>query len=68
MGDTGTEHPPLALPKTKISEQGGAKSDAHDVAGSAENQGLTEVIAVWSKVPDHIKAAIKALVAPYADT
>ncbi|MHC4742632.1 MAG: hypothetical protein ACYS8Z_12010 [Planctomycetota bacterium] len=67
MGDTGLEHPPLALSKTLISGEGGAKSDARR-AQKAENRpknlppDLAEIVAKWPTLQEHIRAAIKALV------
>ena len=62
MGDTGLEHPPLALPKTPISGEGGAKSDARRAPKPSSDPDLAEVVSRWPELPEHIKAAVKALV------
>jgi len=71
MGDTGLEHPPLALSKTPISGEGGAKSDARLAPKQVKHPeidtqnlppDLAEIVAVWPELPGHIKAAVKALV------
>lgn len=62
MGDEGIEHPPLALSKTAISAEGSAKSGAHDAPTPIQEPDLTQIIAAWPGLPDHIKAAIKTLV------
>jgi hypothetical protein len=62
MGDIGPEHSPLALSKTAISAESGAKSDAHDAPSPIHDPDLTQIVAVWQQLPEHIKAAIKALV------
>ena len=71
MGDTGLEHPPLALSKTPISGEGAAKSDARSAPKQVKHPeidtpnlppDLAEIVAVWPKLPEHIKQAIKALV------
>ena len=66
MGDIGPEHPSLALSRIPISAQGGAKSDARDISAPNIDAELTKIIAAWSRMPDHIKVAIKALSHPYA--
>ncbi|UCG58837.1 MAG: hypothetical protein JSU70_04850, partial [Phycisphaerales bacterium] len=62
MGRVGPEHPPLALSKTPISGSGGAKSDAHDAPKPAHDLGLVGIVAAWPELPEHIRAAINALV------
>ena len=62
MGRVGFEHPPVTVPKTPISEVGGAKSDAHDAPKAPKDPDLDKVIEVWPELPTYIKAAIKALV------
>ena len=65
MGDTGLEHPPLALSKSPISGEGGAKSDARRAPKVPQDPELTEIISIWPKLPKHIKAAIKLMVQGY---
>jgi hypothetical protein len=62
MGDTGPEHPPLALSKTSISEGGGAKSDALHAPKQSSDPDLALIVKHWPSLPRHIKKAINALV------
>jgi len=62
VGDEGIEHPPLALSETAISLSGGAKFDAHDAPNPIQDSDLTQIIAAWPRLPEHIKTAILALV------
>jgi hypothetical protein len=62
MGDEGIEHPPLALSEMVISASGGAKSGADDAPDPTRDPDLTLIANHWPKLPEHIKAAIKALV------
>ncbi len=61
LGD-GIEHPPLALSKTPISVGSGAKSDARDAPNPIHDPDLARIVDCWPMLPEHIKAAIKALV------
>jgi len=59
MGRAGHEHPPLTPSRSAISASDGAKSDAHD----APDPDLAEIATLWPKLPEHIRAAVMALVA-----
>ncbi|MGD1041508.1 MAG: hypothetical protein ABR913_00425 [Sedimentisphaerales bacterium] len=65
MGDTGLEHPPLEQSKTSISASGGAKSGAPNAPKASQtpqDPDLAMVVEHWPNLPEHIRAAIKALV------
>ena len=62
MGDAGLEHPPLEHSRTAISTSGGAKSGAPDAPNARQDPDLVLVVERWLDLPEHIKAAIKALV------
>jgi hypothetical protein len=65
MGDAGIEHPPLEQSKTPISTSGGAKSDARNAPNTPQipqDPDLMLVVESRPNLPEHIKAAIKALV------
>ena len=62
MGDEGIEHPPLSLSKTAISQEGDAESDAHNAPTPIQDPDLAQIVAAWSALPEHIKAAVLALV------
>jgi hypothetical protein len=58
----GREHPPLALSETAISSSGGAKSGAPDAPNPVRDPDLARIVGCWPRLPEHIKAAIRALV------
>ena len=62
MGTVGLEHPPLEHSKTAISTSGGAKSGAPDASNTLQDPDLLLVVKRWPNLPEHIKAAIEALV------
>lgn len=62
MGPIGFEHSTLTVSKTPISEGGGAKSDAHDAPDAPKEPDLDIVVKAWPELPEHIKAAIRALI------
>ena len=63
----GFEHPPLALSKTPISGEGGAKSGARDALKAPVDPDLALIQNRWPTLPEHIKAAVLALVRSTAD-
>lgn len=61
MGDTGLERTPPALPKTPISQERGTESDTVDVKRPL-NPDSAKIVITWPTLPEHFRAAIKALI------
>ena len=68
VGLVGHEHPALTRPKTSISQTPRAKSSAPHSQKSSPDPDLAKVEEVWPELPEHIKAAIKALVRTAIET
>lgn len=62
MGRVGLEHPRLTPPKTPILQTPRAESGALDSRKSSPDPDLARVVEAWPELPEHIRAAIKALV------
>jgi hypothetical protein len=62
MGDEGIEHPPLALSKTAILQTASAKSGAPNAENTPPDPDLALIQDRWPELPEHIKAAVLALV------
>jgi len=62
MRRRGLEQTALALSKTLISETRGTESGTLNGQNSPPDPGLAEIVAAWPKLPEHIKAAVLALV------
>jgi hypothetical protein len=58
----GFERTPLALSKTPISKTPGAESGAPSAQDAPLDPDLALIQNRWPKLPEHIKAAIRALV------
>jgi hypothetical protein len=61
MGRVGHEHPPLTAPKTAISTEGGAKSDALNGDFSQNDADLAAIVRAWPTLPPDVKKQIIAL-------
>jgi hypothetical protein len=58
----GFERTPLALSKTPISDTPSAKSGAPDAPNTPLDPDLAQIVDCWPTLPEHIKAAVMALV------
>ncbi len=68
MGRAGPEHSPLALSKAPISANGGAESDARDAPQPVADPDLSLIHDRWANLPEHIKAAVLALIRSASDS
>jgi len=68
MGDEGIEHPPLTPSRRPISPDVSANSGAHDAPNYIQDPDLALVVDRWPTLPEHFKAAIRALVQAHTDT
>jgi hypothetical protein len=59
---SGVEHTPNSTGKHALRDQSGAKSGAPIAETQPIDPDLTALVAAWPKLPDHIRAAIRALV------
>lgn len=62
MGPEGSEHPPCTQPKTPISETVRTQSGTLDAEKPPADPDLALIQDRWATLPEHIKAAIMALV------
>lgn len=67
MGGIGLEHPPLALSKTAIAQNPRAESGALGDKIRDSESDLSRLVKRWPQLPEHIKAAIKALARSYQE-
>jgi hypothetical protein len=58
----GLEHPSLALSKTRISAEAGAKSDAHDAPQPPKDPDLAFIQHHWPELSPEIRNAITHMV------
>jgi hypothetical protein len=58
----GLEHTPLALSKTAFLTGGGANSGALDAPRKFQDPELSQIVAAWPTLPEHVKSAILKMV------
>ena len=63
----GSEHPPLALSKTPISQTPSAPHGAPNAQDPPSDPDLALIQDRWPKLPEHVKAAVLALVRTNAE-
>ncbi|MFA6175550.1 MAG: hypothetical protein WC765_03110 [Phycisphaerae bacterium] len=58
----GLEHTALAISKTAFLTSGGAKSGVLDTPRKFQDPELSQIVAAWPTIPEHVKSAILIMV------